>query len=116
MAAVCQNSTTPAAQGLATGYLAYDDTNFYFAARIADSTPDEGMVRFETRDDDAYFYPDTCRRIDETATFAKTDKPEERTRTFTSSRCQLPEGGQRSNVAWESVATSLGFDLHAARR
>lgn len=44
--------------GFATGYLAYDDRNFYFAAKVADSTPDPGMVRFATRDDDAYFYPD----------------------------------------------------------
>ena len=44
--------------GLATVYLAYDDDNFYFAAKIADDTPDPGMVRFATRDDDSYFYPD----------------------------------------------------------
>ncbi len=43
--------------GLATGYLAYDANFFYFAARIADSTPYAGGVRFEARDDDAYFYP-----------------------------------------------------------
>jgi hypothetical protein len=46
------------ANGLATAYLAYDDENFYFAAKIADSTPDPGMLRFEKRDDDSYFYPD----------------------------------------------------------
>ncbi len=45
-------------KGFATGYLACDDRFFYFAARIADDTPDEGMVRFETRDDDEYFYPE----------------------------------------------------------
>jgi hypothetical protein len=44
--------------GLATTYLAHDDDNFYFAAKIADSTPDPGMVRFAKRDDDSYFYPD----------------------------------------------------------
>ena len=44
--------------GFATGYLAYDDRNFYFAAKIADSTPDPGMVRFATRSDDDYFYPE----------------------------------------------------------
>jgi len=43
--------------GFATGYLAYDDRFFYFAAKVADSTPDEGTVRFATRDDDEYFYP-----------------------------------------------------------
>ena len=45
--------------GLATGYLGYDDNNFYFAAKIADATPDAGMVRQSTRDDDSYFYPET---------------------------------------------------------
>lgn len=48
-----------AASGSAMVYLAYDDQNFYFAAKIADSTPDPGMVRFEHRDDSSYFYPDT---------------------------------------------------------
>jgi len=45
--------------GFATGYLAYDSTNFYFAAKIADTTPDLGTLRFATRDDDAFFFPPT---------------------------------------------------------
>jgi len=44
-------------QGVATGYLAYDSNYFYFAAKVADSTPDGGTLRFATRDDNAYFYP-----------------------------------------------------------
>jgi hypothetical protein len=43
--------------GVATGYLAYDDQYFYFAAKVADSTPDPGMPRFETLNADDYFYP-----------------------------------------------------------
>lgn len=46
------------AGGLAIGYLAADDNNFYFAAKIADDTPDAGTRRFETRDHDADFYPE----------------------------------------------------------
>jgi hypothetical protein len=44
--------------GAATAYLACDDTNFYFAAKV--STGFKPMIRFETRDDDQYFYPPTC--------------------------------------------------------
>ena len=53
-----------AGEGLATTYLAYDESNFYFAAKIADSTPDPGMVRFATRDDVSYFYPDHATGLD----------------------------------------------------
>lgn len=45
-------------QGVATGYLAWDANFFYFAAKIADSTPYDGNIRFATRDDDQYFYPE----------------------------------------------------------
>ncbi|MDR3062183.1 MAG: hypothetical protein LBU57_08740 [Dysgonamonadaceae bacterium] len=48
------------AEGLAQTYLAYDNDYFYFAAKVADKTPGEGTLRFETRDDNAYFYPDTA--------------------------------------------------------
>jgi hypothetical protein len=57
-------------QGFANGYLAYDGDFFYFSAKVADDTPDPGMVRFETRDADAFFYPDTVYRRDNGATFS----------------------------------------------
>ena len=47
-----------AGQGFASGYLAYDDKNFYFAAKIADDKPYAGNIRFANRDDDADFYPE----------------------------------------------------------
>jgi hypothetical protein len=46
------------AKGFTTAYLAYDDECFYFAARIADDTPEPGGIRYATRDDDAYFFPE----------------------------------------------------------
>ena len=46
--------------GVTSAYLAYDADNFYFAAKIADATPDPGTVRFANRDDDEYFYPEKC--------------------------------------------------------
>ena len=39
--------------------LAHDDQYFYFAAKIADATPDEGMHRMENANDDEWFYPAT---------------------------------------------------------
>ncbi|MDR2776293.1 MAG: hypothetical protein LBC19_16460 [Tannerella sp.] len=47
------------AEGPAYTYLAYDDDYFYFAAKVTDKTPNKGTLRFETRDDDRFFYPDT---------------------------------------------------------
>lgn len=44
--------------GYAVGYMAYDADYFYFAAKIADDTPHEGDVRYATRDDDQYYYPE----------------------------------------------------------
>lgn len=49
---------------LATVYLAYDDRFFYFAAKVADTTPDPGMIRFTKRDDDSYFYPTHVQALD----------------------------------------------------
>jgi hypothetical protein len=46
--------------GFASGYLAYDDECFYFAAKVSDTTPYAGNVRFEARDDDQFFYPAKC--------------------------------------------------------
>lgn len=97
-------------RGVATGYLAYDDQNFYFAARISDSTPDAGMVRFETRDDDQYFYPEVSKRYDESGTFVKYDKAVENPR-FREQSLKLPSGEGHSQTVWESVSNSLAFDL-----
>jgi len=46
--------------GVAIAYLAWDSTNFYFAAKVADDSPFAGGPRFEFRDDDSYFYPEKC--------------------------------------------------------
>ena len=44
-------------KGFALAYLAYDASNLYVAVKATDTTPDGGTLRFETRDDDAFFYP-----------------------------------------------------------
>lgn len=58
---------TGTGQGVATGYLAYDDRFFYFAAKAADSTPDGGTLRFATRNDDQFFYPPISYAVAKTA-------------------------------------------------
>lgn len=64
-----RNFATGAGAGQATGYLAYDRNNFYFAAKIADTSPYAGNVRFATRDDDQYYYPETVKERDKTRTW-----------------------------------------------
>ena len=49
--------------GVAVGYMAYDDDYFYIAARVVDNTPYDGTVRFETRDEDQYYYPKESIRV-----------------------------------------------------
>jgi hypothetical protein len=61
------------AEGLANGYLAYDDQYFYFAAKVADNTPHPGTYRFETRNDDEFFYPDLAYKPDANLSFRKKD-------------------------------------------
>jgi hypothetical protein len=53
-----KNFDKSTAAGLSNGYLAYDENYFYFAAKVADSSIDEGMIRFENRDNDEFFYPE----------------------------------------------------------
>jgi hypothetical protein len=55
--------------GLATGYLAYDDNYFYFAAKVADDTPSPGTIRFATRQDAQYYYPETSTSADGKTTY-----------------------------------------------
>ena len=45
-------------------WLTADDGNFYFSARVKDTTPDAGMKRFATRDEDADFYPEESIELD----------------------------------------------------
>ena len=53
-----EQAAPTAAGGLAIGFAAADDDNFYFAAKIADDSPHPGSPRFATRDEDADFYPE----------------------------------------------------------
>jgi len=53
-------------KGFANAYLAYDKSNFYFAARSPMTRRKDGMMRFATRNDDEFFYPQKSEMIDDT--------------------------------------------------
>jgi hypothetical protein len=97
-------------KGFANGFLAYDDTHFYFAAKIADSTPDPGTVRFATRDDDAYFYPATCSWTNSAAAMQKKDVtiPADAAEKY---GLLKPGTTTHSATAWVHTQRSYAFDL-----
>ncbi|OQP53471.1 hypothetical protein A4H97_23810 [Niastella yeongjuensis] len=98
------------AEGLANTYMAYDDNYFYFAARVADNTPNKGAPRFEFRDDDQYFYPDTAYMQTMYAMgSALIKQPVE---ADNKGALQLPAGGRVLNY-FENTATTraIGMDL-----
>ena len=49
-------------KGFSLGYVAWDEKNFYFAAKIADTSQHPGTLRFATRSDDEFFYPEVSYR------------------------------------------------------
>ena len=90
------HSGPPPAGGAAIAWVSADDEAFHFAAQIADSTPDPGMPRFETLDEDAYFYPAVAEELDREATVA--------------TRPATAPGGVE---AWTSLADKMAFTLDA---
>ena len=98
--------------GVATAYLAYDDKNFYFAARIADNTPDLGMVRTATRDDDAYFYPEKSYQLDPATAIGKKDYDASATWTSSDSQpLQLPGGTGHVTTVWRTYVKNLEVEV-----
>ncbi len=49
-----QNWDRPSGGGAVTAWLAYDERFFYFAAEVPQM---DGLIRYETRNDDDFFYP-----------------------------------------------------------
>ena len=99
------------AEGFANAYLAYDKDYFYFAAKVADKTPNRGTIRYETRNDDEFFYPpvsymQTVQAMDavEVSRSAEANY---------AGALQMPEGPGRMMNYWENTETtqSIGFDL-----
>ena len=99
-------------KGLATGYMAYDNDNFYFAAKIADDTPDEGMPRFETLNPDEFFYPEVCYRVDREHALQKKDMTwAESTADVRALQKPGADGKDRVAAAWATTLQSFAIDL-----
>ena len=99
------------AEGYANAYLAYDNNYFYFAAKVADKTPNRGTYRFETRPDDEFFYPPTAYM--QTIQAMDAVEVSKETGADNENALQMPDGTGRMMNYWENTETtqSIGFDL-----
>jgi hypothetical protein len=100
-----------AAQGLSTGYLAYDDQYFYFAAKVSDSTPDGGTLRFANENDDQFFYPKVSYQYDPHNTYLKKDVTWKQPIRAGGALFLPNSTTQRSFGEWRSVAGAFAVDL-----
>jgi hypothetical protein len=95
---------------MANGYLAYDDQYFYFAAKVADNTPHPGTYRFETRNDDEFFYPDLAYKPDANLSFRKKDGKRDASENDQSA-LQNPIGNGRLMNYWEPDDNNIGMGI-----
>jgi len=96
--------------GIAVGYLAYDDSFFYFAAKVADATPHPGTYRFATRNDDEFFYPDTAYMPDFNTSF-KMQEQHWNAADDDLSALENPNGKGRVLSFWEPDANNIGIGV-----
>ena len=100
-------------QGFATTYMAYDDNYFYFAARIADSTPDVGTYRFATRPDDTFYYPKVSYTINTDTKFGPQQVAWTPPAPADALKNPADDKNAGGNKIWSSVKIAgLGFYLH----
>lgn len=78
------------ATGKVTAWMAADDEFFYFAAIVPKM---DDMPRFETRDDDSYFYPEKVRDGDKELTWPKDVRRFSYAKDF-----EVPSGNGKHNV------------------
>jgi len=97
-------------EGLASGYLAYNDQYFYFAAKVADNTPHPGTYRFETRNDDEFFYPDLAYKPDANLSFRKKNG-KRNVDENDQSALQNPNGAGRLMNYWEPDDNNIGIGI-----
>lgn len=98
------------AEGMANGFLAYDERYFYFALKVADNTPHPGTYRFETRNDDEFFYPDVAYKPDANLSFRKKDGKRYADENDQSA-LQNPSGTGRLMHYWEPDDNNIGFGI-----
>lgn len=98
------------AEGLANGYLAYDEQYFYFAAKVADNTPHPGTYRFETRNDDEFFYPDLAYKPDANLSFRKKDGKRDAGENDQWA-LQNPNGAGRLMNYWQPDENNIGMGI-----
>lgn len=97
------------ADGMSTAYLAYDDQYFYFAAKVADSTPNSGNYRFEKLNPDEFFYPDTAYR--QTVTGMHATKVNKIVTANNEEALQMPDGNGRVMNYIENTETTQSIGL-----
>ena len=98
------------AEGLANGYMAYDDQYFYFAAKVADKSPHPGTYRFETRNDDEFFYPDLAYKPEANLSFRKKDG-QRNAEDNDQSALQNPSWRGRLMHFWQPDDNNIGFGI-----
>ena len=76
--------------GAVTAWLAYDEQNFYFAAKVPAM---DGMLRYETRNDDDFFYPEKVMDQDQELTWPAGVRRFSYRKDF-----DIPSGNGRHNV------------------
>lgn len=97
-------------EGMASAYLACDDQCFYFAAKVADNTPHPGTYRFETRNDDEFFYPDSVFKPDVNLSFRKKDG-KRNVSEYDEWALQNPDGSGRLMHYWEPDENNIGMGV-----
>jgi len=98
------------AEGMANGYLGYDADYFYFAAKVADNSPHPGTCRFETRNDDEFYYPELAYKTDDNLSFRKKDGKRNAGENDQWA-LQNPNGAGRIMNYWEPDDNNIGFGI-----
>ena len=95
--------------GVVTAWLAYDEKCFYFAAKVPRV---DGLIRYETRNDDEYFYPEKVSSLGKELPW-----PEGVRRFSYRKDFDIPSGNGKHNVQilWDNASTATQLRLQSVR-